>query len=108
MFKINKDESMELNQGDICNFALSFYDYKIEPKDKLIFVVKNNDTTVIKKDVYKIVDGIGHFKLDNNDTINLNIGTYDYYIAIKPYNMESFNILSNREFIIKRGVVNEL
>lgn len=108
MFNIKYDETIEINQGDIGNFAISFTDYILTDKDRLIFVVKNNDRTIFKKDVYKIVEGVAHFKIDNSDTINLNVGTYNYYIAIKPYNMESFNVLSSREFIIKRGVINEL
>ena len=108
MFNIKYDDSMELNQGDICNFALSFSDYKLSEGDELIFVVKNNDVTLLKKDVYKIVDGVAHFKLDNIDTENIAIGTYKYYLAIKPINMQGFNILCDRDFILKRGVINEM
>ena len=108
MFNIKYDETMELNQGDICNFALSFSDYKLDKGDELIFVVKNNDDTLFKKDVYKIIDGVAHFKIDNTDTENIPIGIYKYYLAIKPINMQGFNIISCRDFILERGVINEL
>ena len=108
MLKINYDETIEICQGDRGFFSITFKDYEITNSDLISFIIKNDDLTILKKKPFKIDSGIAFFELKTEDTINLNEGIYTYFVVVKLNEDICMNIVTEKEFKIKRGVIYEL
>lgn len=108
MFKLEINQDITLNQGDIGSILFTLEDYVISEGDKCVLIVYKDNRIILKKELTEMQHCEGYFSFNENDTKNIEIGTYNYDVVFRSERLGTQTIISNKKFKINRGFSNEL
>lgn len=103
MYKMDNLGNIETTLNDIVCFKLSVKNKKINARDKVYFILRDDNSVVFSKEL-TFKQHFFYLEINNNELQNISEGCYEYDIVFDLYDIGKVTTHKNKKFIIEGGL----
>lgn len=103
MYKMDNLGNIETTINDIVCLKLSVRNKKIFEKDKVYFILRDNDNVVFSKElIFK--QHFFYLEIDSNELVTIGEGQFEYDIVFDLFNIGKVTTHKNKNFKVEGGL----